>query len=170
LDNGLPQPYLHAFSSNTSHNPDATVSFSEEGHVAANARHGFPRFDIVNVTETTPQRHNTHLGHFPRRHERPAEDLFTRAVNRISKRLADVSVMSHFNYGRSADPPCQMGFTEKAYPDLRQKIKNHLPSDGAIAKESEDDIVTTLLEAMLATPKSPVASGSGARDIPGGWH
>lgn len=61
-----------------------------------------------------------------------------------------------------------MGFTEKSYPDLPQKIKNYLPADGAIAKDSEDDIVTTLLEAMLAAPKSPVASGS--REIPGGWH
>ncbi|KXN88803.1 hypothetical protein AN958_06672 [Leucoagaricus sp. SymC.cos] len=137
---------------NNSQNPDVTTSSGKDAFIAANARHGFPRFDIVNVTEAAPQRHNTHLGHFPRRHERPADDLFTRAVNRISRRLAD------------------MGFTEKAYPDLPQKIKNYLPTDGAIAKDSEDDIVTTLLEAMLATPKSPVASGSGARDIPGSWH
>ncbi|KAF5352394.1 hypothetical protein D9756_005943 [Leucocoprinus leucothites] len=137
---------------NTSQNPDVTMSSGEDVHIASHARHGFPRFDIVNVTDPTPQRHNTHVGHFPRRYERPTEDLFTRAVNRISKRLA------------------VMGFTEKAYPDLRQKIKNHLPSDGAIAKDSEDDIVTSLLEAMLSAPKSPVASGSGARDIPGGWH
>lgn len=64
-----------------------------------------------------------------------------------------------------------MGFTEKAHPDLPQKIKQLVPSDGAIAKDREDDIVTTLLEAMLAAPKSPgpVASGSGGGDVPGGW-
>jgi len=58
-----------------------------------------------------------------------------------------------------------MGFTENFYPDLRQKIKDHLPIDGVI---SEDDIVTALLEAMLT--ESSVASGSGGNDIPGGWH
>lgn len=67
--------------------------------IASNARHGFPRFDIVNVTGSTPHRHNTHLGHFPRRHERPTEDLFTRAVNRISRRLADVSEMMLVKFG-----------------------------------------------------------------------
>ncbi len=65
-----------------------------------------------------------------------------------------------------------MGFTEKAHPDLPQKIKQLVPLDGAIVKDREDDIVTTLLEAMLASPKSPgpIASASGSRDIPGGWN
>jgi len=63
-----------------------------------------------------------------------------------------------------------MGFTEETYPDLRQKIKDNLPSDGVIAKDDEDDVVTTLIEAMLAAPENPVASGSGVRDIPGGWY
>lgn len=63
-----------------------------------------------------------------------------------------------------------MGFTEKAHPDLPQKIKELLPPDGAVAKDREDDIVTTLLEGMLPAPKSPVASGSGSRGIPGSWQ
>jgi len=61
-----------------------------------------------------------------------------------------------------------MGFTENVYPDLRQRIMDHLPTDGAITKDGEDDIVTTLLEAMLT--ESSVASGSGGSDIPGSWH
>jgi len=61
-----------------------------------------------------------------------------------------------------------MGFTENVYPDLRQKIKDRLPIDGVITKDSEDDIVTTLLEAMLT--ESCVASGSGGNDIPGSSH
>jgi len=61
-----------------------------------------------------------------------------------------------------------MGFTEKVYPDLRQKIEDHLPNDGVITKDGENDIVTILLETMLS--ESPVSSGSGGSDIPGGWH
>ncbi|XP_006454105.1 hypothetical protein AGABI2DRAFT_189413 [Agaricus bisporus var. bisporus H97] len=124
-------------------------SIPEIAQIASNARHDFPRFDIVNVTGSTPQRHNSHPGHTPRLPERPSEDLFTRAVNRISRRLAD------------------MGFTEISHPDLSEKIRNYLPADGAIARESEDDIVTSLLEAMLTAPRSPVASGSS--EVPGGW-
>ena len=45
---------------------------------------------------------------------------------------------------------------------------DYLPTDGAITKDGEDDIVTTLLEAMLT--ESSVASGSGGSDIPGSWH
>jgi len=62
----------------------------------------------------------------------------------------------------------QMGFTEKVYPDLRQKIKDHLPTDGVITKDGEDGIVTTLLETMLM--ESSVPSGSGGSDNPDDWH
>ena len=72
-----------------------------------------------------------------------------------------------------------MGFSETSHPDLPEKIKASIPHDKVLTKENEDDIVTTLLEGLLAvspratTPKTPVASGSGVRenlDVPGGWH
>lgn len=65
----------------------------------------------------------------------------------------------------------QMGFTEKAHPDLPSKIKAQLPQDGAaISKENEDDIVTNLLEELIVlSPKVPHASGSGLKDFPGAW-
>jgi hypothetical protein len=64
-----------------------------------------------------------------------------------------------------------MGFLESAYPGLPTKIKALLPANG---KDGEDDIVTTLLEDLLAmSPKAPVASGSNLRkdrEIPGAWR
>jgi hypothetical protein len=69
----------------------------------------------------------------------------------------------------------QMGFTENAYPSLLEKVKSQV-GDGNLTKEREDDVVTTLLEELLAmspAPKPAVASGSGARrdrDIPGAWN
>lgn len=66
-----------------------------------------------------------------------------------------------------------MGFTENQHPELPKKIKAQMPDDGAITKEAEDDIVTTLLEELIVTsPKQPQASGSGLRSdsLPGGWN
>lgn len=66
-----------------------------------------------------------------------------------------------------------MGFTDNAYPNLTSNIRAQLPASGALTNEEEDNIVTTLLEELLAmSPKPPVASGSGGGtgDIPGGWH
>lgn len=66
-----------------------------------------------------------------------------------------------------------MGFTENAYPDLPGKIKEQMPSSGVVSKEAEDDMVTTLLEELLAiSPRPPAPSGSNAKDttIPGAWH
>lgn len=40
-----------------------------------------------------------------------------------------------------------------------------MPTNGVISKEAEDDVVTTLLEELLATPSANVASSSGQRDI-----
>lgn len=56
-----------------------------------------------------------------------------------------------------------MGFSENAYPTLSEKIKAQIPPDGAISKEDEDDVVTTLLEELLATTslRPNIASGSG---------
>lgn len=58
-----------------------------------------------------------------------------------------------------------MGFSENSYPDLPAKIKAQMQSRKVITKEEEDDIVTNLLEELLAvSSKSAVASGSGAKD------
>lgn len=54
-----------------------------------------------------------------------------------------------------------MGFAENSYPELPSKIKAQLPKDKMVTKEQEDDIVTNLLEGLLAQgPRSPIASGS----------
>jgi len=113
----------------------------------------YPEVERLNV----PRRSNTHLGHGPFRHlDRKPEDLTSRVIIRITKKLSD------------------MGFSENAYPTLPEKIKDHMPLNGVISKEAEDDVVTTLLEELLATtsPRPNVASGSGQRDVDMGeaWH
>ncbi|KAG6910505.1 hypothetical protein DXG01_009924 [Tephrocybe rancida] len=132
--------------------PPLPVRPSTPPAVAVHGRFGQPTHEVVSV-----QRHHTHLGHGSSRrhhtHGHEHSDLRTRAVNRITKRLAD------------------MGFSENTHPELPTKIKAQLPSDGFVRNDSEDDIVTTLLEDLLAmSPKPQVASGSGVREVPGGWH
>jgi hypothetical protein len=69
-----------------------------------------------------------------------------------------------------------MGFTENAYPSLPSKIRSQMPTNGVLTKDGEDDVVTNLLEELLAmSPKGPTASGSGLKkenpkDIPGAWQ
>ncbi|KAJ3503819.1 hypothetical protein NMY22_g18117 [Coprinellus aureogranulatus] len=85
-----------------------------------------------------------------------------RVFGRVSRRLAD------------------MGFTEGSHPALPAKIRAQLPTDTrTFTKAMEDEIVTNLLEDLLsreATPRSPVASGSGIQrehnqmGVPGGWQ
>ncbi|KAG6861028.1 hypothetical protein C0995_004730 [Termitomyces sp. Mi166 len=121
--------------------------------IAVQGRSGQPTREIFSV-----HRHHTHLGHGSSSrlhygHGREHSDLRTRTVNRIAKRLAD------------------MGFSEGTHPDLPNKIRAQLPIDGIVRNDSEDDIVTTLLEDLLAvSPKPPVASGSGTRGFSGAWH
>jgi hypothetical protein len=63
-----------------------------------------------------------------------------------------------------------MGFTENSHPQLPEKISAHLPADGSIEKEQEDDIVTILLEELIPLPPKPFASGSRRNDgPPGAW-
>jgi len=66
-----------------------------------------------------------------------------------------------------------MGFTENAYPTLPTRIKDLLDVNKPVTKDGEDDIVTTLLEELLATaPQPSPASRSGPRNdknIPGAW-
>lgn len=69
----------------------------------------------------------------------------------------------------------QMGFAEAAHPTIPAKIKELITSLKPLSKDREDDIVTTMLEELLAmSPKpTPGPSGSGARndqDLPGAWH
>jgi hypothetical protein len=64
-----------------------------------------------------------------------------------------------------------MGFTDNAYPTLPTRIKDLLDVNKPVTKDGEDDIVTTLLEELLATAPQP--SGSGPledKNIPGAWH
>ncbi|KAF8167606.1 hypothetical protein B0H34DRAFT_670012 [Crassisporium funariophilum] len=120
--------------------------------LVSNAWGSYPELEMISV----PKRSNTHIGHGSlRRVERKPEDLTVRALSRIARKLSD------------------MGFTEKSYPALPEKIKAQMPVTGAITKEQEDDVVTTLLEGLLAAaPRSPVASGSGLRDneVSGTWQ
>lgn len=117
--------------------------------IVSNARGPYPQLEMVSV----PHRHNTYSGPPTRRNA--VEGTEGRAVQRISRRLAD------------------MGFTENAYPSIPTKIKTQMPPAGIVNKDSEDDIVTTLLEELLSMSPKPGASGSGLRrdrDIPGAWH
>ncbi|KAF9567006.1 hypothetical protein CPC08DRAFT_681834 [Agrocybe pediades] len=100
----------------------------------------YPQMEL----SSTPRRHHTHLGHgsSSRRSDKKPEDLTVRAQARIAKRLLD------------------MGFSEHSHPELPEKIKKQMPSNRVLSKEEEDDIVTNLLEEILAQgSKSPVASG-----------
>ena len=66
-----------------------------------------------------------------------------------------------------------MGFVTDAYPSIPDRIRAQMSSRGATGKDVEDDIVTTLLEELLAMSPKPTASGSRPRkdrDIPGAWH
>jgi len=63
-----------------------------------------------------------------------------------------------------------MGFTDNAYPTLPTRIKDLLDVNKPVTKDGEDDIVTTLLEELLAMTPQP-SSGSGPReDKNGAWH
>ncbi|KAF8078909.1 hypothetical protein FPV67DRAFT_1466825 [Lyophyllum atratum] len=117
--------------------------------IAVHGKGGKPTHEVVSV-----RRNHTHLGHgHVVRHSHEHRDLNSRAANRISRRLTD------------------MGFTDNAYPDLPSKIKAQLPSDAILTQDAEDNIVTTLLEDLLTlSPKPPMASASGSREIPGTWH
>jgi hypothetical protein len=109
--------------------------------------------DLLNTG--LPRRNHTHLGHGSnaRRTEKKPEDLAARAHGRVAKRLAD------------------MGFSESSFPDLPGKIKAAMPVNGVISKEREDDVVTSLLEELLArSGRSPVASGSKDLYSGGAWQ
>ena len=61
-----------------------------------------------------------------------------------------------------------MGFSENAYPELPQKIKAQMPVGGAIiSKEAEDDVVTTLLEELLASTSARPNVGQKDVDMDG---
>jgi len=130
-----------------SHPTEQQIEPTEEPvvHLVSKERGTFPQLEMFSV----PRRHHTYAG--PSR-----ADTQARVVQRISRRLSD------------------MGFTENSYPGLPSKIKMQLPAaDDRISKDMEDDIVTTLLEELLAVPpKTPVASGSKANHVslPGAWQ
>lgn len=120
-------------------------------HIVSHARGPFPQLEMVSV----PRRSATLGG-------RRSEEQQSRVQSRIIKRLAD------------------MGFSETSYPSLPDQVKAQLSQDMTFSKEMEDEIVTNLLETLLATSptspttRTPIASGSGIRENidlgPGGWH
>lgn len=67
-----------------------------------------------------------------------------------------------------------MGFTANAYPTLPQKISDLMAAIKPRTRDQEDDIVTTLLEELLALSPKPVpTSGLAANkdlDVPGAWY
>lgn len=60
-----------------------------------------------------------------------------------------------------------MGFTESTYPNLTRKVMDQLLSHPPVNKDAEDDIVTNLIEDLIANGGAH-ASGSGG--IPGAWN
>ncbi|KAF9015651.1 hypothetical protein BDQ17DRAFT_1536283 [Cyathus striatus] len=116
-------------------------------YVMGNARLPISKTDIIGV-----RRHNTHPGHGSHHHsgERKTEEITSRAVARITKRLSD------------------MGFTGNGHPELGSKIRARLPETHTITKDDEDNIVTLVLEELLAMAPNPSGgSVSGLRDGPG---
>ncbi|KAJ6503378.1 hypothetical protein C8R47DRAFT_1210636 [Mycena vitilis] len=120
---------------------------------AGNAKVGYPPLEMYSV----PHRSKTYHGRPTRRHnhEDVPETASERTINRITKRLA------------------AMGITDKAHPSLPAKIKEQLPAEGTISEETENNIVSTLVEELLFMSPKPAASGSGLREaeheVPGAW-
>jgi Wiskott-Aldrich syndrome protein len=94
--------------------------------------------------------------HNHRRNISTTGDNEAHIVRRITQRLSD------------------MGFTANAYPTLARRINELMTATKPRTKDQEDDMVTTLLEELLAmSPVPPPTSGSGPRkdlDIPGAWY
>lgn len=113
----------------------------------------FPSFELAKV----PQRSNSQRGGPSRSGSRRISenmDPVSRAVKRILKKLGD------------------MGFTERAHPDLASRVRALLPEGAAPTPDKEEDIATTLVNELVSRTKSPVASGSKFKGdaIPGSWN
>ena len=63
-----------------------------------------------------------------------------------------------------------MGFTENAYPSLPLKLREQMPTQGVLSNEAEDELVTTILEDMLAMSPAPPKPSDLKSTIPGAWH
>ncbi|KZP04690.1 hypothetical protein FIBSPDRAFT_852064 [Athelia psychrophila] len=89
----------------------------------------------------------------PHRRTASASEQDAQTIRRITRRIAD------------------MGFTETAFPHLPARIRDLLAAKKPTTKEGEDDVVTSLLEELLAAPQ---ASGSTLRpqgeNVPGAWN
>ena len=42
----------------------------------------------------------------------------------------------------------QMGFTQSAHPNMTSTIRSHIPENGDVSKEVEDNIVTSFIEEL----------------------
>ncbi|TFK30923.1 hypothetical protein FA15DRAFT_662990 [Coprinopsis marcescibilis] len=117
--------------------------------LVSNARGPFPRLEM----DSTPYYRETRVvGHTPSSVD---TNQRARAHSRIIRKLAD------------------MGFTESSYPSLPGAVGARISSGGHVSKEDEDDVVTTLLEDLLASaPKAPTTPASLVQgsSLPGGWQ
>jgi Wiskott-Aldrich syndrome protein len=114
-------------------------------HIVSNARGPYPELEMIPV----PHNH--------RRNVSLTGDNEANYARRITQRLSD------------------MGFTANAYPILPHRINELIAAIKPRTKDQEDDIVTTLLEELLAiSPKPTPTPGSGPRkdldSIPGAWY
>ena len=63
-----------------------------------------------------------------------------------------------------------MGFTEQGCPTLASKIRSQLPRGGVLTNEDEDNVVTNLLEELLAMSPKPHGALNSDETIPGAWN
>lgn len=61
-----------------------------------------------------------------------------------------------------------MGFTEGTYPNLTGKVMDQLLARPPVTKDTEEDIVTNLIEELIPSGGGTHAGASGG--IPGAWH
>ncbi|KAF7971397.1 hypothetical protein HWV62_21236 [Athelia sp. TMB] len=115
--------------------------------IVSNARGPYPELEMVSVPG--PHRAATH------RRTASSQEQEAQSMRRITRRIAD------------------MGFTEMNFPLLPGRIRDLLTSNKPTTKEAEDDVVTTLLEEMLAAPQ-PSTSAAAVRpnreNVPGAWN
>jgi len=119
-----------------------STAVASEVHIVSNARGPYPQLEMFSVPKRS---HPT--GHMPRGHVH--ENKETRPFNRIMRKLSD------------------MGFTEGAYPSLNGKVMDELLSHPPVSKDTEDDIVTNLIEELVS---GGGANAGGSAGIPGAWH
>ena len=135
-------------------------------HIVSNARGPYPQLEMFEV----PRRGHTTISRIGHRHTH--SEARVRALNRIIKKLSDVSYSTfstaiHIEYSYLL----QMGFTEGSHPNLHQRVMDQLTTTPPTGKDVEDDIVTNLIEELIpSTSNAPHAGPSRDAGLPGSWH